>query len=174
MTVRFISNKDISLIDINRIIAIKNEHWPHNYDSQIMWLRQNLYDDDVHLLLSDGLQLLAYLNIVRVNARMDSKTISMIGIGNVCVEKSREHSGMGRLIIGEFNSYVEDMNAIGVLLCKSHLVEFYKKCGWKEIKPNKVSVANVKFQNHIMVYSSDSETLDYLCNAYELEIDRNF
>lgn len=150
------------------IISIKREHWNYPYASQKEWLHSNLKKDDRHLLLYIDGRLSAYLNLVNVEIEVENKTISTIGIGNVCVAKCRTGNGFGHKIVQRANEIIKEENKIGVLLCKGSLERFYALLGWHKISYKDVTVAGKNFDKTIMLFNSSIKKIE------QLTIDRNF
>lgn len=177
----FKKNKELSNDERKEIIRLKQEHWNYNYSQQLVWLKQNLLPDDVHLMAyiynenSENKQkyLVAYMNIVQITVTIDDQIFYMLGIGNVCVAKRFEHQGCGRQLIEMANSYLDKNRSIGVLLCKSSLVDFYKKIGWVTFENVEIYINSKGYQNNIMYYLSNNiEDKIRKCNV--IRINRNF
>lgn len=159
---------DLNFESEKDIIAIKQEHWNYSNASQKEWLRSNLKDDDMHLLLYVDGQLSAYLNLVNVAVCIDEKKIDALGIGNVCATKCKIGKGYGRKIVQRANDIIKEKNKIGILLCKESLEGFYSRLGWKKIRCDDVSVADKDFDKTIMLINSS------IAETERLKIDRNF
>ena len=174
MEFNFILNRDITLDTIKRIVDLKKEHWPYDYCSQISWMKHNLYNDDIHYLMCEGKYLIAYLNIVCLDVESDHNKIRMLGIGNVCVDKKYEHAGIGRKLFTSLNSYFDQIKANAILLCKPQLVGFYEKCHWHKISSKMVFINQRKYENEVMIYSSNDLINSELQDTEKIFISRNF
>ena len=150
------------------IIALKQQHWHYSYASQTEWLHSNLNKDDMHLLLYVDGQLTAYLNLVNVSVSVGDKTISALGVGNVCVAKCKTGNGFGHKIVQKANEIIKEKNKVGVLLCKENLEGFYAKLGWHKIPCKKMSVANKDYDKTIMLFNSS------VIEAEQVTVERNF
>ncbi len=165
LTWNIVLHSDLSDREIEQIATLKDEYWPHGIDSQIRWIKVNICADDCHLLARapDG-KLLAYLAFVNVGVNINDISNIMIGIGNVCVEKSIKHSGYGKALIHKASDYIESRDSLGILLCKDDVVPFYFKCGWVKIQYNKAIVAGGEFTNNIMM----NRPLSVLNSSFEI------
>jgi len=130
-------HKEISQSEITEIINIKSKAWPYSFDSQLEWIDNNLKATDIHVLLSSNGEYVAYLNLIDIEIKLDNNIMNGYGIGNVCA--AEKGKGYGSKIIESANEYLLSMNRIGLLFCKDHLVDFYKRYGWEIIEPNKIS-----------------------------------
>ena len=174
MEYNFILNRDITIDTIKRIIDLKKEHWPYDYNSQISWIKQNLQDEDIHYFLCEGERLIAYLNTVFLDVESDHHKFKMLGIGNVCVDKQYEHTGIGRKLITSINSYLDQIKESGILLCKLQITGFYEKCNWHKLPSKTVFINQKKYENDVMVYSSNDLINSAFKNTEKIVISRNF
>lgn len=168
----FIDNIDVSEEKISQIIQLKEQHWKHGFDSQYSWIKTNINDGDIHVMLytnSGGKDFLnAYLNLVCVNVKFDYTESEQLGLGNVCVDKSNEHSGYGKLIVNAANVFVKAFNKEGILLCKPQLIKFYENCGWNVVLSDKSFICDNVFNGIIMTSSKNKYKYK------EIHISRNF
>ena len=150
-----IKHKDISEIDIEKIIALKQQYWPYSYASQLQWIENNLHMEDVHILVEDKDDLIGYLNVVNIEIRDNTKVINCFGIGNLCVDRAHENKGWGSLILKIAGCLFLEQDAIGVLLCQEKVRPFYCKNGWIEINKNITTVINGSiFEGIVMTYGA--------------------
>ena len=152
----------------NDIVAIKQQHWNYPYDAQIEWMRNNLKKNDMHLLLYEDGQPVAYLNLVNVTVYVDGNQMPAVGIGNVCVTKCKIGYGIGRKIVQKANDIIKELCMVGVLLCKEELLDFYGKFGWHELTCGNITIASNDYEKKIMFFNST------IIEVNGLSIDRNF
>ena len=144
---------DKQLLDI---IRVKSKAWPFPFESQVMWIKENLGDEDLHLLLLKDNEPQAYLNLVKIELFKDGIKHDALGIANVCsYVKGR---GTGTLLMEKVNHYIESENKIGLLFCKTNLTEFYTRNKWEIVNQSQLNL-NVKKYN--------VSTLIYNCGEYE-------
>ena len=171
MNWEYVKHKDLSKDDIIKISYLKEQHWPHGIESQILWMRNNIKANDIHLMgflnsRTDS-TLNAYMTLTNLQVSIDSIVICAIGVGCVCVEKSVMLSGMGKKLMFEANSFIIQEKKQGVLLCKDNLQGFYNKCGWHKLNYHTATVASQLYDKCIMA-------LNIIDNCKEIDIDRNF
>jgi len=125
-------HQELNTSDLNKIIALKMQHWSYPEHEQKGWIDHNLLPNDHHLLMKDEKgSLLAYLNLVNVIINTESYCNEFVGIGNVCVDRTLQGKGYG-LILMQYCMFMINKNDLsGLLLCKTHLASFYQKAGWK-------------------------------------------
>lgn len=162
--IKFIQHSDIQSQDINKIIALKQQHWPYSFSSQKEWIKNNLTANDYHLLvLTSNETLIGYMNLVvrKINNN------PILGIGNVCINKTHEHQGFGILLMQLCKHYSNQLSTDCALLCKSELIPFYEKSGFY-LYGHDVNIHNEKCSCFLMF-----STPKYL-EINEFEIDKSF
>lgn len=162
MKTKYIFHKDITENELLEVIKLKSIAWPYSLENQLQWIKGNIKDDDVHvLLLDENNTVKAYLNMIAIVFKINGKINSGFGIGNVCaLEKGK---GWGKQLIKFTNTYLKNNNKIGLLFCKSQLVKFYSDNNWKLVRNEKL-ICPFKNEVQTMVYNSpeDFKQLEYL------------
>ena len=168
---KIVKHKDLSINEGLQIAYLKDQHWQYGVESQIRWMKDNLFDDDKHLMgtVHDGNQQLlkAYTTLTSINVDFDGEVFECIGIGNVCVDKDSHHLGVGRLLMMESERYIKNQHKCGILLCKDPLIPFYEKCGWKLIRYRNAFVAGNRYDHNIMTFGRN-------CTYMNIKMDKNF
>ena len=171
MNWRVVKHKDLSMPESMRIAHLKDQHWPHGLESQLLWMKENIGMDDAHLMGEereiDQIVLKAYITLTSLSVTIDDQRLECIGVGGVCVDKAVQHSGMGRLLMQEVGKFIKERVQLGILLCKDPLVPFYEKYGWKRVQYKTALVAGNNYMYNIMLLDKD-------CVCSNIIIDRNF
>lgn len=81
---KLVKHNDADASVFNRVIALKQNAWPYPRESQLAWMKENLKDDDIHVILTQDDKDVAYLNMVNVNCLINGVNSRCAGIGNVC------------------------------------------------------------------------------------------
>ncbi|MBF5027132.1 GNAT family N-acetyltransferase [Planobacterium oryzisoli] len=158
MEIKVIRNNDIDEKVLLDIVKIKQESWDYSTQQHLKWMSENLMENDLHLMLFQNDELIAYLNLVEVYIDEKSTKIPFWGVGNVCSKyKGR---GDGKIIMNEVNSYLNKNSLKGVLFCKEKLVDFYKKVDWRLI--DNLYPGNNDI--YTMLYNYDGVTSDFQYN----------
>jgi len=159
------------MIEKLRIAELKEQHWQYGIESQLQWMKDNIISNDYHLMGEevDGevVSLRAYISIIQLNIKIDGEIYDALGIGGVCVDKSIEHSGYGKLLVREACKYIISKGKTGILLCNDELKNFYEKCGWNQLIFERAEVAGIRYFNNIML-------LFGVCKCSLITINRNF
>ena len=150
------------------IISVKSQYWRFSYESQLQWMDKNLQKGDLHFLLRNANQVIAYLNLVNINLLMDNEQIGAIGVGNVCVSKEKSNNGYGSKIMSLANEKIKSLKIPGVLLCHERLIDFYTKVGWRVLSCDNIIIDSKSFKEKVMIFNSKMFTVG------TLKINRNF
>lgn len=148
----FIDHKQLSQTILDEIIGVKSVAWPYSYQEQYQWIKNNLKDSDIHVLLYSDKKLIAYLNLVEIDVQFDSVNYKGFGIGNVCA--AEKGKGWGKVLIDMVNNYLMDCDAVGLLFCKEPLVKFYTNCEWRIIEKNNILIPNLNPEVFTFVYNA--------------------
>jgi len=128
----YIHHAELTESLLQEIINIKSVAWPYSIESQHAWIKANLKNNDIHVLLLKDNKVVAYLNLIEIELIIDSKIFIGFGIGNVCA--AEKGKGWGKELINHVNMYLKKNNKVGLLFCKNNLVKFYYVNGWTLIR----------------------------------------
>ena len=145
----FVKHIDINENLIYKISKLKMQHWSYPVEEQINWLKKNIKDEDVHLLLYIENELIGYLLISEINVKSETCIKKYLGIGNVCVSITNRKSHSGYLLMQLANYYYKIQKKSGILLCDDSIVNFYLKCNWLLFNGRKI-VNNKEYTNQIL------------------------
>ena len=148
---KIIEHKNISNSDLIEIIRIKSAAWPFSFESQAKWIESKIRSFDMHYILYDDFKPVGYLNLIPINITINNTQIRALGIGNVCsIEKGK---GFGAALMNSLNSYLHMVDTVGILFCKTGLVNFYEKFNWllinRQISFNRTEINDI----NIMTYN---------------------
>lgn len=163
--------KHSEIIDslLKEIAMIKDQHWTHGLESQLIWINHNIRKGDYHLCGFLDQKLVAYMAIVEVNVQIDSQMNLFLGLSNVCVSNEVSKKGFGSELVQQANSFISNQNRAGFLLCKDSLVPFYQKNSWSLIEYQNATIGGASYDKKIMLYSkSKMDAVNYI------QIERNF
>ena len=91
-----ISNKSqnkIGYLDLFKVIRLKQQVWKNNFFSQFRWIKSNLSDYDIHIMLKVNSKLIAYSSLIKDKIYVDNSIIDCYIVSNVIVDIN--HRGMG-------------------------------------------------------------------------------
>ena len=126
----FLETIALSDAQLDSICRIKMEAWHYPIEEQKDWIKKNNLPNDIHVLLYEGIELVAYLFATKVTVTWDSNTVTATGIGNVVVDPKHRGEGLGYELLARFQSAVAK-SGLALLLCKPGVVGFYQKCKWE-------------------------------------------
>lgn len=156
MNIKIIRNSEVDNKTLQKICNIKSISWEYSFEEQKKWIRDNLTENDTHVLLENKGVFVAYLNLVQIKlSNKNGRTFRAIGIGNVCV--ITQNKGYGSTLIKLINEHFIAENKIGVLFCKKDLVNFYLKNGFKVERVYKNNFFLMSYNNAIpdLIYNGN-------------------
>lgn len=157
----FIKHGEISSNKLKEVCELKSVAWPHSIESQLNWIKSNISDNDIHVILSDENESLAYLNLINIKCVVDGELVNGFGIGNVC---SRVQGlGYGSILMKRINSFLVENKMLGILFCKTNLIEFYNKFDWQLVNKEKLKLSfdNNNIETMISNFKNDFNILEY-------------
>lgn len=131
MEYKFIKHPELSIRELEKIIDLKKIHWKYSTEEHNDWIKKNINDNDIHVLMFENEILVGYMNLVQTEAILNNEKINFSGIGNVCSKEKGK--GYGKHLLVGVNNYLSVQKQKGLLLCKDDLVVFYEKFNWKLI-----------------------------------------
>ncbi|WP_417613357.1 GNAT family N-acetyltransferase [Owenweeksia hongkongensis] len=165
LNIKFIKHKSITEEELDDVITVKSSAWPYPRFSQLNWIKTNLKDEDIHLLIKKNELPVAYLNLISIDLEIDKEKIRSYGLGNVCVLKKGE--GMGKTLMYLVNDLIKKEKKIGLLFCKKSLIKFYNQFGWEHVEKNKLKSSFDDKDIETMVYNSNRFLeIEYKANIF--------
>lgn len=132
MKFSIISHKDLDSLTINHIIEIKSVTWPYSNNEHERWMNSHFEADDLHFVMYEGIQPLAYLSLKPIKLLVDTNYLYGFGMGNVC--SAFKGRGYGKKLILYANDFIlNSFRPHGLLFCREALIKFYKSCNWNLI-----------------------------------------
>ena len=150
--VLYIQHSKLTQSLLEEIIKVKTAAWSYSFDEHCEWIKNNLKNSDIHVLLYDGKIALAYINLIEIDVNVDHVKLNGFGIGNVCaIEKGK---GWGKELILQVNKYLIENNKAGLLFCKDKLVKFYMENEWILIPNEQIKLSNISVAVTSLVYNT--------------------
>lgn len=158
MQFKFCKHSQINQQELEKIVDLKKRHWNYASKEHLNWIERNIKAEDIHVLMFEKEELVAYLNLINTEVVIDDTLQPFIGIGNVC---SREKGkGYGKKLIIEVNDFVTGIKQNAILLCKDNLVEFYKKFNWTLVDKSLTNQGLDKNIN-VMLFNYDKKIISF-------------
>ncbi|WP_321317226.1 GNAT family N-acetyltransferase [Labilibaculum sp.] len=156
---RIVKHQDVSDDEVLRICNIKSAFGAYSIESQEEWMDNHLKNNDIHFLLYENNELIAYLNLIDIHISINSELINAYGIGNVCSKINGR--GYGKKLLLELNNFLLSNNKIAYLFCKDSLVDFYKKYNWILLKNDNSKIIQNDIKSMLFNFSGEIDCLEY-------------
>lgn len=151
LEVLYIQHDKLTQPLLDEIINVKTAAWSYSYDEHYKWIKSNLKNSDIHVLLYDGNTALAYINLIEIQLDIDLFELNGFGVGNVCaIEKGK---GWGKELILQVNKFLIENNKAGLLFCKNELIKFYVENGWIITSSGQIKLSNINNGVNTLVYN---------------------
>ena len=151
-TNQIIRHKDADSSILDRVIALKQSAWPYPKESQLAWMQTNLKDNDLHVILMQDGNDVAYLNLCVIHCKINGEELQCWGIGNVC--SAVKGMGYGKGLMTITNNWLKLNNQIGLLFCHSHVERFYSKSGWLKLEKEVCKISGITPEVHTYIYNN--------------------
>lgn len=138
--IEFVIHRNISDQQLIDIVNVKSKQWNYEKKSQLAWIKDNIKNSDIHVLLYKQNDQIAYLNLIDIEIALNGNKMKAYGVGNVCaVEKGK---GYGLELMRNVNTYILNLAKVGILFCKEDLLNFYIKTGWIVLEQKNIDIKN--------------------------------
>lgn len=154
--VKIFQHAGIADKDLHQIAKIKSLRWNYSEEEHLQWMKDNLLENDHHLLMFSNDDLVGYANLFEIKVNVNNQSAILIGIGNVCTSESG--NGYGEILMKNINEIIMTQNRNGVLLCKDHLVPYYEKYEWKLVDKDAVKSEQYREIN-MMLFNFDTQIM---------------
>lgn len=132
MNISVFYHKDIDALILADIIEVKSVAWPYPFEEQLRWMNTHISSDDLHFILYDGSQPLAYLSLKPITLQVGNTCVPAFGLGSVCSAFSGK--SYGRKLVLAANKFIQNSDRpFGLLFCRNALIHFYTSCYWNLI-----------------------------------------
>ena len=165
MKFQSIKTSKLNKTQIVQILNLKNTHWKHGYESQLIWFKKNALPSDSHNLMLINNEIVGYtflanrsLKIFHLN-KMKEKVSYTLFATLILRKKYRNFFYVSKFM--KFNSkIIIKKNNPSFLLCHEHNLKLYKYFGWSNL-----DISNFKVPDHLrnlkgMVYNFDDSKKD--------------
>lgn len=152
--VKIFQHAGIADKDLHQIAKIKSLRWNYSEEEHLQWMKDNLLENDHHLLMFSNDDLVGYANLFEIKVNVNDQSAILIGIGNVSTSESG--NGYGEILMKNINEIIMTQNRNGVLLCKDHLVPYYEKYGWKLVDKDTVKSEQLKSIN-VLIFNFNTK-----------------
>lgn len=149
----FVQHSKLPHDQLIAICSIKAIAWPYSIESQLKWIKENIGENDIHVMLYQKNELIAYMNLVWIEMFVNANKISGFGIGNVCAKEKGKRYGE-RLMNGA-KKFIIESKKMALLFCNQKLVDFYSRYGCKLIANKNVRLSFDDASIKIMIFNNN-------------------
>jgi hypothetical protein len=153
--------KKLKILDIKKVCILKDTQWKFGLKSQLEWFKKNIKLNDVHILLKRDNNLIGYTllrkrtYIIKSNLQKSLKFRERECVywyfDTHIVKKNYRGMGYNRILMKASEKVIK--NYLGLLICSSNLINYYKKFQWKLIKLNLFKIIDHPFSTNAMLFN---------------------
>lgn len=146
----------LSEIEINQILKLKNKYWKYGLESQIIWFKNNIGKNDIHFFEKKNNQILCYLVFRKIIFFTKNKAKNGY-LRDTLINKKKNNFFQFMNFLKKSNSIIKNKPA--VLFCRNNLIKLNQLYGWKKknikntipLKKKNLNcmVLNIKDDEHI-------------------------
>lgn len=165
LIIKKINHCDINDKKLTEIIDLKMTVWNYDKESQLKWIYNNMYTNDVHYMMYDNGLLIGYMFICNINITVKDDLKNVYGISNVCIRKNYQNRGYGSIFLNKINNLYKN-NPIILMTTKKN-IHFYEKANF-QLYNGIIYINNIIDDDVILFYRN------FHIDSNELLIDRRF
>ena len=117
--------------NLNNIVQLKKQEWNYNINSQKKWIKNNIKNNDIHILLKLDSKIIGYtmLRILKKNNFSNNKKI--IYFDTHIIEKKFRGKKISFFLMQEAIKQIKKRKVLAILRCKKKLEKYYKNYKWE-------------------------------------------
>jgi len=131
-----IKTEKLSKKQISDICKLKMVYWKYNYNSQINWFKNNIKKSDLHNCLFLGDNLVGYTCLRRGKIFSFNNKYNFLLFDTMCIGEDFRGKSYGKILMQYNNFIIKKENLTSFLICRSNVINFYEKTGWKKLQSN--------------------------------------
>tara|TARA_B100001250_G_C19698826_1_gene743853 strand:- start:70 stop:537 length:468 start_codon:yes stop_codon:yes gene_type:complete len=128
---------NLKTVDLNKnlieeILRLKDTHWKKGITSQRKYFKENVYKNDLHLLLYFNDSLSGYVLLRNRKCTFKKKNIPYFHFDTLIIKKNLRKKELSSFLMNFVGNFIKFKNSISILYCSNKVVKYYKKFGWKK------------------------------------------
>ena len=150
------NTSQLSKDKVAQICKLKDSQWKFGIKSQHQWFKDNVKKNDIHNLLYIKSKLIGYtlLRIRLYNTDNNSKKKNYILFDTLVIDKNYRKKKLSNLMMNYNNLVIKETGFFSFLICKSNLVNFYKKNNWTKLNKKNINVVDHSFSTNGMIFNT--------------------
>jgi hypothetical protein len=141
--------KSLTNNEIQKILNLKKKFWKYSLESQKIWFKKNVKDNDINFLLFDDKILVGYSLICKKKLLYKKNKIIIFLLDSVVINK-KYSSRMFLFFMKKIKIFLKSKTCI--LVCEKKYYKYYKFFGWELI--SKSLVKFIKINKNVKVKSN--------------------
>ena len=127
--------KNLSPFTKKKILYLKKIHYKFSLNSQKKWFKENVNDNDIHIVL------MVDKNVIGYNLLHENK----------CLIESKKK----KILMEKSNKIINAKKKLSILVCYKNLIMFYKKFDWRILTKKKLKYNHLSKDKFSMFYGKN-------------------
>ena len=133
-----------------KIIKLKRQEWKNKLDDQILWIKNNIKKNDIHVILYNEKFIIGYTLLRKRVIKTNSKQIINFYLFDTHIidknyrKKKINNIALSRILMDTILDFIISKKLISLLFCKQKLTRYYRSFGWKVFDKRKIINYNKK------------------------------
>lgn len=142
----------ISLKEKKELIELKSQKWKYSYKNQIYWIKKNIKKNDLNIFLKINEKIVGYnlLRLRKFHTNISKKERYYFYFDTLIVDKKFRNKNLSKIIMNKSIKLINS-KAFGFLLCKTKMINFYKKFGWKKYDRANFKITNKRTKLNFLI-----------------------
>ena len=151
--------KNLSPFTKKKILNLKKIHYKFSLNSQKKWFKENVNDNDIHIVLMVDKNVIGY-NLLHENKCLieykKKKVLNTIFIfDTLIINKNFRNKGFSKIIMKKSNGIISAKKKLSILVCYKNLTKFYKKFHWRILTKKKLIYNHLNKNKFSMFYGKN-------------------
>jgi hypothetical protein len=135
---------------LDKIISLKEEEWSYSKNSQNKWIKNNLYNTDIHVTLEYKKKVIGYTMLRDRLMFSSNKSLKKIYFFDTHIidkkfrGKPINNIHPSKILMDNISNFLKRKKRVAFLLCKKNLIKYYKSNNWEIMNKNKIRIKNGK------------------------------
>jgi dTDP-4-amino-4,6-dideoxygalactose transaminase len=148
LDVKEVKHLDLILKERMDLIELKKQFWNYDIESQKKWIKENVKDNDRHILLYKENVLIGYGLIMERSCKI---------IDGIIIDEKYRGKGYGGILLKNIMGKIRNN---GFLLCEEQNVKYYEKYDW--IMDNSLKIVNKEIKKGLYKMKYKLDEISYI------------
>ena len=151
--------KNLSPFTKKKILYLKKIHYKFSLNSQKKWFKENVNDNDIHIVLMVDKNVIGYNLLHENKCLIESKKKKVLNtifiFDTLIINKNFRNMGLTKILMEKSNKIINAKKKLSILVCYKNLIMFYKKFDWRILTKKKLKYNHLSKDKFSMFYGKN-------------------